>query len=44
MFLFVFSVGYNLIKENPEGLQLIAAILYQDMSRLKILSLGSDIL
>ena len=39
---FTFLVGYNLIRENPEGLQLIAAILYQDMSELKIVSLGSD--
>ena len=28
---FTFLVGYNLIRENPEGLQLIAAILDQDV-------------
>ena len=41
---FTFAEGYNLIRENPEGLQLIAAILYQDMSGLKPVSLGSDLL
>ena len=39
---FTFLVGYNFIRENPEGLRLIAAILYQDMSELKIISRGSD--
>ena len=35
-------MGYNFIRENPEGLQLIAAILYQDMSELKMVSFESD--
>ena len=39
-FFFTFAEGYNLTRENPEGLQLIAAILYQDMSGLKRVSLG----
>ena len=42
MFFFTFSVGYNFIKENPDGLQLIAAILYQDISELKMVSFESD--
>ena len=42
IFFFTFSVGYSFIRENPERLQLFAAILYQDMSELKIVSLGSD--
>ena len=32
-----------MIKENPEGPQLIAAILYQDMSGVKPILLGSDL-
>ena len=37
-------MGYNLIRENPELLELIATVLYQDMSGLKAVSLGSDLL
>ena len=44
LFFFTFSVGYNLIRENPELLELIPVILYQDMSGLKPVSLGSDLL
>ena len=33
-----------MIRENPEGLQLIAAVLYQDMSGLISVSLWSDLL
>ena len=33
-FFFTFSVRCNLTRENPEGLQFIAAILCQDMSEL----------
>ena len=44
LFILAFSEVSNLIRENPEGLQLIAPILYQDMSGLKPVSLGSDLL
>ena len=42
--IFFVSEGSNLIRKNLEGLQLIAAILYQDMSGLKPVSLGSELL
>ena len=43
-FFWTFSEDYDLIRENPEGLKLIAAILYQEMSGLKLVSVGSELL
>ena len=43
-FFLTFSEGCTLIRKNPKGIKFITAILYLDMSGLKLISLGSELL